>query len=328
LRSRKPPPKPRARELEAKYVEAAKAAWPKIASAIPAEEISDPSSLKKGQMVKVTNWQNRMGWDYAGSSYGWGVTINGTPVVGVYAPHVQSAVNEMGEKLKSDFLSDERMDVIGEVVGPGKCERRVKTEYTDASGSRIGQGERWDPVECLVIKIVALRGGALAVGPNGASSAAASAEKGSLSAVAGLGGAGSASSGGASGMMWRLLTLAIGLVAAATALLKAGYAPVVASPQGAQIRAKLGDEKLAYIGLACAVLGVIWLLKGMIIYGMLVSVAILAAGAYASLDLLESRGIVNAHIASLIRPMGKMIGLACAAVAVLHLLLGGRLIIL
>ena len=62
--------------------------------------------------------------------------------------------------------------------------------------------------------------------------------------------------------------------------------------------------------------------------GMLVSIAILAAGAYAALDLLESRGIVNAHLASLIRPMGKMIGLACAAVAVLHLLLGGRLIIL
>jgi hypothetical protein len=206
----------------------------------------------------------------------------------------------------------------------------VNTEYTDAGGSRIGQGERWDPVECVVIKIVALRGGALAVGPNGSSSGAvsgaASLEKGSLGAVAALGGAGSSAS--ASGMMWRLLTLAIGLVAAAAALLKANYAPVAARPQGAQIRAKLGDVKLAYIGLACAILGVIWLLKGMVIYGMLVSVAILAAGAYASLDLLESRGLVNSHVASLIRPMGKRIGLACAAIAVLHLLLGGRLIIL
>src|SRR5256885_8318106 len=36
---------------------------------------------------------------------------------------------------------------------------------------------RSDPVDCMVIKIIALRGGPLAVGPNGASSAAAGAEK-------------------------------------------------------------------------------------------------------------------------------------------------------
>ena len=104
--------------------------------------------------------------------------------------------------------------------------------------------------------------------------------------------------------------------------------PVVASAQGQQITARLGNENLSYVGLACAILGLLWLLKGMIVFGMLVSLAILAAGLYASMDLLVARGWMKADLADRIRPWGTRLGLACATIAVLHLLMGGRLVFL
>ena len=71
-----------------------------------------------------------------------------------------------------------------------------------------------------------------------------------------------------------------------------------------------------------------WLVRGMFVWGLLVSGAIIAAGLYAALDLLLARGIVSTHVADRVKPLGVRIGLACATVVVLHLLIGGRLVII
>ncbi len=313
--------------VEEKLVAAANAAWPAITASIKADEISDPNALRKGQIVKVTGWQNRMGWDFTGSGYDWGVTVNGLPVVGHYAPDVQAAFDAALAKTGGSNIISERMDVIAEVVGPGSVDKRIRHEIRDSGGSTIARGEEWKPVDCLVVKVIAMRAGPCAVGPNGAST-----ESGAIAPVAAAGmtsaGASGASGASGAGWFWRILTLVIGLSAATAALLKAGYAPVAASAQGQQITARLGNDNLAYVGLACAALGVVWLVRGMFLWGLLVSGAIIAAGLYAALDLLLARGILSTHVAERVKPLGVRIGLACATIVVLHLLVGGRLVII
>jgi hypothetical protein len=216
------------------------------------------------------------------------------------------------------------MDVIAEVVGPGTVEKRINHEIRDSGGSTIARGEEWKPVDCIVVKIIAMRGGPVAVGPNGAATL-----DGKIAPVAAAGMTVSgAASGGGVGWFWRSLTLIIGLSAATAALLKAGYAPVAASAQGQQITARLGNDNLAYVGLACAALGVVWLARGMVLWGLLVSSSIIAAGLYAALDMLLARGLVSTHVADRVKPLGVKIGLACATIVVLHLLVGGRLVVL
>ena len=95
-------------------------------------------------------------------------------------------------------------------------------------------------------------------------------------ATLGSGAAASTSSGG-TGWFLRFLFLIVGLVAAATAPLKSGYAPVANIPQAGELQAKLGGDNLAYIGLGCAAWGVLWLLYGRIIHGLLPNLAIIAA---------------------------------------------------
>ena len=312
--------------LEEKMTQAATAAWPAISKSIQADEISDPNALKKGQLMRVTGWENRMSWDYGsgGSGYDWGITFNGRPIVGHFAPHVRSAFDAALEKTGVAAVTIGRMDIIAEVVGPGTVEKRIRHEIRDSGGSTIARGEEWKPVDCIVVKVIAMRGGPVAVGPNGAATL-----DGKIApvAAAGMTVSGAASSGGV-GWFWRILTLVIGLSAATAALLKAGYAPVAASAQGQQITARLGNDNLAYIGLACAALGVVWLARGMVLWGLLVSTSIIAAGLYAALDMLIARGLVSTHVAERVKPLGVKIGLACATIAVLYLLVGGRLVIL
>jgi hypothetical protein len=310
--------------LEEKMIQAADAAWPAISKTITADEISDPRALKKGQLVRVTGWQNRMGWDYTGSGYDWGVTVNGLPVVGHYASDVQAAFDAAMEKTGGSGIISSDMDVIAEVVGPGTVDKRIRHEIRDSGGSTIARGEEWKPVDCLVVKVIAMRAGPCAVGPNGAATA-----DGKIApvAAAGMTVSGGASGGGV-GWFWRILTVVIGLSAATAALLKAGYAPVAQSAQGQQITARLGNDNLAYIGLACAALGGVWLARGMVLWGLLVSTSIIAAGLYAALDMLIARGLFSTHVAERVKPLGVKIGLACATIAVLHLLVGGRLVIL
>jgi hypothetical protein len=312
--------------LEEKMTQAATAAWPAISKSIQADEISDANALKKGQLVRVTGWENRMRWDYgsSGSGYDWGITFNGRPIVGHFAPHVRSAFDAAMEQTGVAAVTIGRMDVIAEVVGPGTVEKRINHEIRDSGGSTIARGEEWKPVDCIVVKIIAMRGGPVAVGPNGAATL-----DGKIAPVAAAGMTVSgAASGGGVGWFWRSLTLIIGLSAATAALLKAGYAPVAASAQGQQITARLGNDNLAYVGLACAALGVVWLARGMVLWGLLVSSSIIAAGLYAALDMLLARGLVSTHVADRVKPLGVKIGLACATIVVLHLLVGGRLVVL
>ena len=117
--------------------------------------------------------------------------------------------------------------------------------------------------------------------------------------------------------------MAVGLIASSAALLRAGVAPAAALPQVGAIRSDNGQDPLAYVGLAAAGIGLVFLLRGLFFYGALMSLAIVAAGLLAGLELLVARGVVPEGPAAKLRPLAVPVGLTCAAAAVLHLFIAG-----
>lgn len=305
-------------EAVEKASDAAKQAWPKLVASVSAPEMTDPSSLQKGQVYKVTGWQNRMGWDYRGT-FDWGITLNGRPIIGVYAPHVNAAFDAADKQLNGfDHLISERMDVIVEVTGTGQVERRVKTEVRDAGNSRIGELERWDPIDCTVVKVIALRGGPVAVGADGQAADA----KGAIAPVAaGVVGSSSISSGG--GWVAKILWTIVGLLGAGVAFVKAKpqTAAQMAGANGTTTLAAV-NQNLDYIGIGLAIVGVLWLLAGWVVYELLPATALIACGAFACVDLLRSRGLIGDPQHAKLKALGPTIAAAAAGVAVLHLFVG------
>lgn len=256
----------------------------------------------------------------------------------------------MLKRTKKDALPEEtRYDLIAVVEGAtGIISRREQVEgkvKVDNQNVDV-TAEGWKPMEVPVIRVIGLHMGPIGflkdvgaaevksepgtsaplnASPTASGSGTPANSAGNTPGVAGtsLASTSTISSGG--GWFFRILTLFIGLVAAAAALLKANFAPLAASPAGAAINANFGGEKLAYVGLACAFWGIFWLLKGLIIFGLLVSASLIAAGLYAATDFLVQRGLLKPDLAAKIRPFGVPIGLACAAIAILHLLTDGSL---
>ena len=309
------------KELEEKMTAAAREAWPKLSAHIKADEISDPEALTKGQSIRITNWQNRMAWDYRGGSsgYDYGVTVNGIPVVGFYEPHVRKAVSDTAEKLGwGDTLISDRMDVIAVVTGRGKVERRVKLDVRDRGGSSVGELERWEPVDCVIVKVIAMRGGPIAVAPDGAVT-----ESGAIAPVGASAGLsiGTPTPGGLLGRFFWTMT---GLACAAAAFAKA-RPQLAAQTVGAQGSAALTlvNRNLTYIGLAAIALGAVWMLTGWVYRDLLPAAAVIAGGAYLAADLLKGRGVLKDPQHARLASLGAPIAVSIAAVMLLHLLAGG-----
>ncbi len=313
-------------------VAAAKKAWPDMAAKFTTETGFDPNnaSAMKGKLIRFST-DNLMGWRFKPGDFPFATTINGLPVAGRYDPEVAKAIDDVQSRTPhtlGDSDYDGRWDVIARVEGTtGRMMTRASAEGdVKVDGQKVGTvtQEYSDPVDAPIITIVAAQVGPLAVaagtgmaGADGAVRAPVGSTAGSTAGTAAVGSGG----GGFVSWLWRLFVLVVGLGAAAACLMKANYAPLANVPQAGQMQSKLGNENLAIIGLICSALGVVFLLKGFIIYGLLTNLAIIAAGLYASLDWLNGRGIVKNEFAAQVRPLGVPIGLACAALVVMSLLL-------
>jgi hypothetical protein len=293
--------------------------WPDMVASLGAAPLPDLQSVEKGKLYTLKDTQNRAGaeWD-SGGEYDFIVAKNGKPIAAKFDPAVRAALDDSRNRL--NYSVDDVEEIVIEIVGTCNVQQR---EY-----SRLF--EKWQPTfqhaNSPLGRVVAYRQGptAVVVGKGGVRSVSAT---GAVDGVAGgsapLAAAGAG--GGAGVWLWRILTLLVGLTAAAAALAKANFAPIANVPQVGNVRTKLGDANFAYLGLGIAVLGLIWLLKGLFFYGVLTSLAIIAAGLYVALDFLVAKGLVKEPIAAKIRPLGVPIGLACAALAVLSLLTAGML---
>jgi ribosomal protein S11 len=141
------------------------AAWPAILAAIKAEDVFDPlDGGAKGRTVRLQVVRNRIGWDFTGA-YDFAIWVGGTPVVGNYAENVAAAVNAACEKTGLGLDDHTDWDAVIKVGGPGKVRQRFRVAVRDRSNREIGSIEDWQPVDCVMCTVIALRAGPAAVGP-------------------------------------------------------------------------------------------------------------------------------------------------------------------
>jgi hypothetical protein len=314
------------------------AAWPGIRSGIQAESGFNPAEADKwkGKTIELKGVRNRAGWDYSG--YDFAMAINGIPVAGNYAPNVNEAFKAVFEKTSSGPDDHTDWDVIAVVEGPGKIGERTSADVRDGS-TTIGKIEGKRSVDCVVLKIVGLHAGPIAIGPG-------------MSGVAAVGGTASAASAsmvgdgggsGAIGWMWRIVSCLVLLAGAALAFLKARpnaipAAAVTPAAEGAAgtatatasvvpispVAGLMSGDTPGILGLTLIAFGVLTLLFGLIIRDLLPALAFIAAGAYIGAEFLRGKGILKGGMYDQIRGLGVPIAGAAAAIAVLHLFLGGH----
>jgi hypothetical protein len=299
------------KELYDKLVKEAADKWPSIAAKYPgAKEIDPANPPAKGSLVLLKHRANRAGWEFGKNDYAFVNAINGVPVAANYDPALIPIIDDVTSKTGSG-IGDEYFDIVGEMQTTCNVQ---ESEYSQIL-------EKWIPKymheHSPLLKIIAFHAGPVAAAVGDAPMA-------SVAGGGGGGGGNSAAASGGGGWGMRILFLLVGFAATAAALLKAGYAPAVI-PNVGEVQAKIGGENLGYIGLACAAMGVIFLLMGKIIFGLLPNAAIIAAGAYAGMDFLVAKGIVKPDLATKIKPLGIPIGLACGALVILSLFIRGSL---
>jgi hypothetical protein len=137
--------------------------WPSIVAAIPTVSDFDPSSAKPGDAVHLSGVYNRAGWDFDGNQYGFSMRFNGVPLGGIYEPYINKALDHAAYELKLNIDDHKEWDVVGVVLGPGSIKERTKRVIR--RGMDTETIEEWLPINCLRLRIIALRAGPVVVGP-------------------------------------------------------------------------------------------------------------------------------------------------------------------
>jgi hypothetical protein len=137
--------------------------WPSIVAAIPIVSGFDPSSAKPGDAVHLNDVYNRAGWDFDGNQYGFSMRFNGVPLGGIYEPYINKALDHAAYELKLTIDDHKKWDVVGVVLGSGSI--RERTKRTIRRGMHTEEVEEWLPIDCLRLRIIALRAGPVVVGP-------------------------------------------------------------------------------------------------------------------------------------------------------------------
>ncbi|KAK3376305.1 hypothetical protein B0T24DRAFT_699739 [Lasiosphaeria ovina] len=154
-------------ELGAELARDALQQWPAVVAAIPgvigAANGFDPSAAQPGAAVLLAGVYNRAGWDFDGGQYGFAMRFAGVPLGGVYEGYVDKALDHAAYELKLAIDDHKPWDVVGVVLGPGSI--RERTKRVIRRGGVEETVEEWLPVDCLRLRIVALRAGPVVVGP-------------------------------------------------------------------------------------------------------------------------------------------------------------------
>lgn len=137
--------------------------WPSVVAGIPVVSSFDPSSAKPGDSVHLGGVYNRAGWDFDGNQYGFSMRFNGIPLGGIYEAYINKALDHAAYELKLTIDDHKQWDVVGVVLGPGSIKERTKR--TIRRGMYTEEIEEWLPIDCLRLRIIALRAGPVLVGP-------------------------------------------------------------------------------------------------------------------------------------------------------------------
>lgn len=311
-------------------IAASEKAWPDMKAKFSTESGFDPNKHTewKGKLVEITT-DNLMGWRFKPGDFPFATTLNGIPLACRMEPDVAKAWDEVSKKVKhtvGNHDEDGKWNIIARVEGTtGQMMAKKTSEGTVRVGNedvRVTE-DYAEAVTAPILTIVAARCGPLAV----ATGAGVVTETGKVETPTGSS-SGTSSSGALASTgstlvawMWRFFLLIVGLAAAAAALMKANFAPLANVPQAGQVQSKVGGENLALAGLVCALAGFMFLMRGFVLYGMFTNLAIIAAGLYAGMDWLVARNIVKPELAAKLKPFGVPIGLVCAALVIVSVLL-------
>lgn len=156
----------RAAERERRSAEA-EAAWRRIEAALAARDDFRPEAAASfaGQTIRLKAVRNRAASDFDGE-YPFAAWLGQAVLAGFYEPKVAAALDE-ATRLTGTAV-DDRLDweVIAVVEGAGTIKRRVVTELVDSTRRVVvGRTESYEPMDCVRIKVVALRAGPVVAGP-------------------------------------------------------------------------------------------------------------------------------------------------------------------
>lgn len=323
----------RARYYERMKVSAA-AAWPQMESQFEVERGFDPTNpgAMEGKLIRVET-DNLMGWRFKVGDFPFATTLSGLPVAATYDPVVEAAIAEVEAKLGralGDSDDDGRWTIIARVTGKmGRMQLRKQIEgdiRDSSSGEKLGtySGEAAESVDAPILRIVAAYVGPLAV----SAGVGVAQVDGSLAKVAAD--APEAAAQGASGkpLFGRFTALLLLLVGALNCWIAARPDAARALAQ-ANAQAAYFDRArpvLPWFGLGLAVVGVLWLLAGRVVGDLLPAAALVVAGLYSALPQLQLRGWVGAPLSARLQPLGQLLAISTAALGVVHLVLGGRVL--
>lgn len=321
----------RARYYERMTVSAA-AAWPQMESQFEVERGFDPTNpgAMEGKLIRVET-DNLMGWRFKVGDFPFATTLSGLPVAAIYDPVVEAAIAEIEGKLGralGDSDDDGRWTIIAQVTGKmGRMQLRKQIEgdiRDSSSGEKLGtyRGEEAETVDAPILRIVAAHVGPLSV----AAGVGAAQVDGSLAKVAAHAQLPSGQGGHSNVLFGRFTALLLLLLSALgcwiAARPDAARALAEANQQAAQFdRAR---AVLPWFGMGLAAVGALWLLAGLIVGDLLPAAALVATGLYSALPLLQLRGWISAPVVTRLQPLGQLLAITTALLAVVHLLIGGR----
>lgn len=300
--------------------------WPDMAKKFKVVAFDAAAAMKdidswKGKTIRFAGANNRMGWDYRPGTFEFALEQDGYHVAGKYDALVKKVVDDVAEKTGNDFSND-TYDVIAVIEGKGPITKIARSEgkvkFDDGSSADV-RAQKDETVEGIRVKIVGLHLGpvAVAVGqgavdPEGKVSIPVGAPVSSLETPKSGGGA----------WIGRVLTLILGVIGTIVALVKSGFNAPAAQSQLAAVKSRLTPSSITAIGGVLLAYGAYLLVRGWIVFGMLVSVAFLLAGTYLLIELLEGCRIVKPAQATKIRSRGAVIGLLLGAIAATNFVLG------
>lgn len=321
----------RARYYERMKVSAA-AAWPQMESQFAVERGFDPTNpgAMEGKLIRVET-DNLMGWRFKVGDFPFATTLSGLPVAAIYDPAVEAAIADIEGKLGralGDSDDDGRWTIIAQVTGKmGRMQLRKQIEgdiRDSSSGEKLGtySGEEAQAVDAPILRIVAAHVGPLAV----AAGVGAAKVDGSLAGAVGQLPAPAGQGGSSNVLFGRFTALLLLLVAALNCWVAArpDAARALAEAKLQVLHFDRARQVLPWFGLGLAVVGVLWILAGLIVGDLLPATALVAAGLYSALPQLQLRGWISSALAARLQPLGQLLAVATAALAVVHLLIGGR----
>ncbi len=311
----------------------AAAAWPKLSGEVKtssdfdaAAVLKDPGKYK-GQRFLMSGVPNRMGWDFKPGDYDFARHQNGAAVVGKYDSVVRTEVEDTKKRLNLSDLPEEDYDLVAEVVGTAKAialeevEGEVKIEGTSTKLDLKGRREVKE--DAVLLHIIGLHVGPVAV----VAGAGAAQADGSIKSVSGPTGVAAAAAASGS-FLWRLFWCLVGLIAGVLVLAKSGFPALAAVPQIQKTYQSLSASTLVNLGLVFLMIGLYSLLRGLIIYDLLVSASFILSGIFLALPFFATRKWLPENIAVQVHSKGPLIGLATVLIAILHLLFGGGFLLL